>query len=236
MSPLWGRLALGLALSLAGGCTDFRPPSEIVEPQLLGIRAQPAVVPPDESARIAYLVAGVQGPLEDVPVAWEVAPGPGGAPPLGSMEEGEEGEVRYVAPAADEIDAERDEPVAVIRGVFSLPHRDVVAVKSVPIGGSRDNPDIEQVTLEGDAIGDGGNGGTLAAGAAAELAVRASIPLDDVNDVTWAATIGEIERYLRTPARWSIPESAEGSAWLYVVVRDDEGGADWDAFPIEIAP
>ncbi len=222
--------ALSIAV-LAAACDDFRSPAEIVEPQLFGVRAVPPAVAPGEQARLEFLIADVDGPRADIPASWAVIEGPGGAEPLGTVAATESGVV-YTAP--DEVDVDGDEPaIAAIEAVIELPHREVVAVKTLRVGEPRENPRIERVTLDGEGIDERGE---VAAGSEVELDVTADIPLDRVNDVSWAATAGELELFLRTPVTWVIPDDAGGTAWLYVAIRDGEGGGDWAAFPIDVAP
>jgi hypothetical protein len=221
--------ALACVLALAA-CDDFRSPSEIVEPQLLGVRVVPPSLAPGEEATVEFLIADVDGPLSDVPVAWEVIDGPGGVPAYGEVRATDDGVV-YAAPA--EVEGDEVPDLALVQGVFSLPQRDVIAVKTVRIGARRDNPQIAQVTIDGEPIEERGR---VAAGAEVELHVEADISLDEATAVTWAASAGELERFLRTPVNWLLPDDATGTAWLYVVVRDGEGGADWAAFAVDIDP
>ena len=224
------RLAAIAVAFASAGCDDFRPPSEIVEPQLLGVRVVPPGIAAGEQARVEFFVADIDGPITAVEVSWEVIAGPGGAPPLGSIGVDDDGVV-YAAPA--ELDPEDAPATAIIQGTFALPQRDVVAVKAVRVGARRVNPQIEVVTLDGEPIAERG---AVTPGAEVELDVRADIELEAPTAVTWAVTEGELERFLRTPVTWLVPENAEGTAWVYVVVRDDRGGVAWDALPIDIAP
>jgi hypothetical protein len=221
-----GSLA-ALVLALAA-CDDFRSPSEIVEPQLLGVRVVPPSLAPGEEARVEFLIADVNGPLSDVPVAWEVIDGPGGVPAYGEVRATDEG---FVYSATSELEGDEVPELAVLQGIFSLPQREVIAVKIVHIGARRDNPQIAHVTIDGAPIAERGR---VAPGAEVELHVEADIALEEPTAVTWAATEGELERFLRTPVTWLIPADAAGTAWLYVVVRDGEGGSDWAAFPVDV--
>jgi hypothetical protein len=214
------RLLIALTLAVSPACTDFDTPSELTREQIVAVRSTPASVAPGTRGRLEALVAGPDGVVDDGELDWSLS-----APhPSASIELDADG-----AWLAVEAGAEPG-PVEVALLVTTPSGSEIDAVKTVAIEeAARQNPGPMGIEAGGQSIG----GGELRVAARAEVVLRADVDAGDAAQVSWFATVGEIELYRRNPTDLVAPEEP-GSGWLIAVVRDGEGGVDWQILPLVV--
>lgn len=208
-------------MTAAVGCTDLATPAELSHPQILGIRAEPPLIAPGDSATLSALIAGPDGAIDAV-ATWTVVAAPG-QPPLGHVET-TAGAAVYVAP---ETVPATDSGIAIAEVELSttVDGYDMVAQKLIGIGaGAHPNPTLTEISING----------TAASGTEIVVPIGATVPLSATTDpavgesgqIAWYATAGEIEIYRGADTEMVAPAKA-ASAVLFVVARDGLGGIDW---------
>jgi hypothetical protein len=199
-------------LILVSGCTDFDLPSALTREQIVAVRSTPASLAPGGRARLDALIAGPDGVVEDAELTWSITEPSDGA----SIEVDDEGTWLQVA---DDI---APGPVGITLAVTAPSGTETTALKQVDVGEPRDNPGPMGLMADGQSIADD----------ELRVPVQAAIPLSaqvegaDDAQFSWYATVGEIELYRRNPTELVAPEAPE-QGWLITVVRDGEGGVNW---------
>lgn len=208
-----------LAGTVGLGCTDFDLPSALSREQIVAVRSSPAVLQPGARAELDALVASPDGVVDGADLRWSLAAPVAGA----SIEEDGEGVWLVLA------DGAAAESVEVVLDVTTSSGEELAASKVVPIADEiRDNPGPMGLEADGRAIGDGLQ---LAPGATALLHAE----LDGVESpqVSWFATLGEIERYRRNPTEIVAPPDPD-HGWLIAVLRDGAGGVTWQVVTLDV--
>lgn len=200
-------------LALAG-CTDFDLPSALTREQVVAVRATPASPAPGTRARLEALIAGPDGIVDDAELTWSLSQPTDGA----TIEIDPEGSA-WLAVAADMEPG----PVGVALAVSGASGEAIDALKTVEVRAEeRDNPGPMGVRADDQPV----------AGAELRVAVGATVALTaepegvEAPQVSWYATVGEIELYRRNPTELVAPEEP-GDGWLIAVVRDGAGGVAW---------
>src|SRR5688572_17959024 len=157
------------------------------------MRATPASVPAGGAARLDALVAGPDG-VVGAPRTWTLLAGDGASIAI----DGAGDAWLAVDPGAPPGVAELELTVAVAGA-----ERDLTGVKQVAIGvDERANPEVAAVLADGAATAED----ELAAPAGSVLALRAEVePTEAEDQVSWFATVGEIELYRRNPTELVLP-------------------------------
>lgn len=217
--------SLAAAVSLLAGCTDFDLPSALTREQIIAVRSTPSALVPGSRGQLDAVIAGPDGLVEDAELTWSIDPLIAGVSPSAAIEIDDDGRA-WLA-----IDQGAEPGGVVVALEVAADDGPITARKTVDVADQpRDNPGAMGLEAEGQPIGD-----TLeiAAGAAIDLAASAE-SVDDPQ-VSWYATVGEIERFRHNPTELVAPaEPAEG--WLIAVVRDDAGGVAWEARPLIVTP
>lgn len=221
-------LILLVTLAAASGCSDFSTPAELDRPQILVMVAEPPAVPLRESAQLSIVVADGTGELTNTDVQWDVAAQVAGLPPLGSIEQGSDA-VTYHAPEALPSLPE----LAMVQATVTVGDEQLVGLKGVVIGPlPLANPIINGVSADGADVMTAGVV-EVRPGQAAELAVSVDAAPDAELSFAWYSTLGEIEQYRSSPTELVAPEQT-GDGWLFVVVRNDTGGATWHKLQLSV--
>jgi hypothetical protein len=212
-------LCLSLLAGTVGGCTDFDLPSELSRDQIVAVRSSPAVLQPGARAQLDALVASPDGVVDGADLRWSLAAQVSGA----SIEEDSEGSWLVLA------DGVAAEAVEVTLEVTTPSGAELAASKVVPIADEmRDNPGPMGLEADGRSIAGGLH---VAPGATALLHAE----LDGVESpqVSWFATVGEIERYRRNPTELVAPPDPD-RGWLIAVLRDGASGVTWQVVTLDV--
>jgi hypothetical protein len=195
----------------ATGCPNLPTASELGEPQILALVAEPPCIQPGGSAHLDALVAGPSGTLVPSRIAWSV--------PTGSVRAIEASNVRAAVDASPGALIEVDAAVevdggAVLRGFRTLtvgvcanPVLAGITIDGVPAPGSSALTMVASTSVDLDVSIDGG--------------VAAAEPV-----VSWFTTAGAIRLYRHTPTELVVRD-APGTGALYVIYRDGNGGVAW---------
>ena len=212
--PLLAFLTLALA-----ACTDFDTPSELTREQIVAVRSTPASIEPGTRGRLDALIAGPDGVVEDSELEWSLS-----APhPSATIEVDDTGAWLAIADGAEPGEVE----IALL--VTTPSESEIEAAKTVSIEESaRQNPGPMGIEAGGELAGD-----ELRVAAGAEVALRADVDAGAAAQVSWFATVGEIELYRRNPTALVAP-AEPGTGWLIAVARDGEGGVDWQILPLVV--
>lgn len=209
----------GALVALAGaGCFEFAEPSELAEPQLLGVRAEPKAVGAGERARLEFIAGGPSGVTETAPATWTVVEAID-LPALGAIEiEGDQ--VFYRAPA------EVPEPTAVsLQLVVEIDGVSMTALKAVGIGlPPTPNPTLTKLTLAGAEID--GASTPVVANSTTPLCAELEPADPEMTQIAWYSRVGELDPIRGSETEIAIAAGAE-SGPLVVVGRDGLGGIDW---------
>ena len=209
-----------LALALAA-CDTFPTPAQLDHATVLAVIADPPVMPPGATSRLSFVAADHQGPITP-PATWSLVSTYPDVPPLGAIAANGDGTATYTAP--DPVPAlPQGVPPADSVQVVVASDPPVTAVKLVIVlgGTTTANPKITDVTLGGASVV---GGASLPAGSTADLAVVTDPPPDEHFTYAWYATVGTIDHYQSNPAP-IVADAAAEQGWIYVVVRDGQGGA-----------
>jgi hypothetical protein len=201
------------ALALAG-CTDFDLPSALTREQVVAVRATPASPAPGTRARLDALIAGPHGIVDEAELTWSLAEPADGA----AIEVDPDGSA-WLAIAADREPG----PVAVALAVSAASGDAIDALKTVEVRTEeRDNPGPMGVRAGDQPVADA----ELRVAVGSTVVLTAEPEGVESPQVSWYATVGEIELYRRNPTELVAPaEPDEG--WLIAVVRDGAGGVTW---------
>lgn len=205
--------------TLLSACTDFDTPSELTREQIVAVRSTPASIEPGTRGRMDALVAGPDGVVEDSEMEWAISM----THPSATIEVDDEGAWLAIADGAEPGAVE----VALL--VTTPSGSEIDAVKSVEIEEqARQNPGPMGIEAGGELAME-----ELRVAAGDEVALRADVDAGDAAQVSWFATVGEIELYRRNPTDLVAP-AEPGSGWLIAVARDGEGGVDWQILPLVV--
>jgi hypothetical protein len=219
-----------LAVVPALGCSDLSMPPDLDHPQVLAVISTPPAIPAGEASELELVIAGPTGRIEPVETRWRVVePGPGEAA-IGALEPRGEGRAAFRAPAevaklalaAVEVTAALDDG------------SELVAVKGIGVGlpASTQNPAIVSVAIAGQEVAEDATA-RLPAGTSASLDVVVDPPLGEDGQVSWYATVGEIDKYRRTPSELAALDEPGGGV-LFVVVRDGRGGVAYRGIELSV--
>jgi len=203
------------------GCNDFATPAELDRAQIIVMISDPPAVPLRESSLMTIVVADSNGEVTTADVQWEVSSSVPELPPLGSVEVSGD-TVTYNAPNA--LPSLPD--LALVQATVTVGDETLVGLKGVVIGPLQFvNPTITALTAAGTDVMTAG-AIEVSAGDTIDLAVTLDPPADEMTTYAWYSTIGEIEQYRSTPTEFIAPAES-GDGWLFVVARNDKGGATW---------
>jgi len=193
----------------ATGCPTLPAASELGEPQLLALVADPPCLGPGASSRLATLVAGPSGTLVPTRVAWSV---PAGSP--GALEGSSVRAAADAIPGAQlEVDVALDADDVTLHGFRTLTIGDC------------SNPVLAGLTVDG-APAPGTGALAVLPGSKVALDVSVDARPDAHPTVSWFTTAGTIRLYRHTPTELVV-RAAPGTGALYVVYRDGNGGVAW---------
>lgn len=210
-----------IAAALALGCTDFDLPSALTREQVVAVRATPASPAPGTRARLDALIAGPDGVVDDAEMTWSLSGPTGGA----AIEVDPDGSA-WLAVAADAAPG----PISVALAVTAASGDEIDALKSVEVRAEeRDNPG-PMALRAGDLPIDGAE---LRVPAGATVALTAEPEGVEVPQLSWYATVGEIDLYRRNPTELVAPEVPD-DGWLIAVVRDGAGGVTWQVVSLVV--
>ena len=200
--------------TLASGCTDFDLPSALTREQVVAVRSTPASLTPGTRAQLDALIAGPDGVVEDAELNWSLTTPTAGA----SIEVDDSG-----AAWLSVTDGVAPGPVGITLDVIAPSGAEASALKIVEVGDQPgDNPGpmglrAGELPIEGTEL-------HVAAGAT--VALTAEPEGVESPQLSWYATVGEIELYRRNPTELVAPEEPD-EGWLIAVVRDGAGGVTW---------
>ena len=207
-------------LALAG-CTDFDLPSALSREQVVAVRATPASPTPGTRARLEALVAGPDGIVDDAELTWSLPEPTDGA----AIEVDPDGSA-WLAVAADMEPG----PIGIALAVTGASGDDISALKTVEVRAEeRDNPGPMGVRAGDQQI----EGAELHVPVGATIALTAEPVGVEAPEVSWYATVGEIELYRRNPTELVAPEEPD-DGWLIAVVRDGAGGVTWQIVSLAV--
>ncbi|HTE53068.1 MAG TPA: hypothetical protein VK698_19580 [Kofleriaceae bacterium] len=212
---------LAAAVSLLPACTDFDLPSALTREQIIAVRSDPAALQPGTRAKLDAVIAGPDGLIDDAELTWSIDPPIAGA----SVEIDDDGGA-WLA-----IDQAVGPGAVVVALEVETASGPITARKTVEVGDDlRANPGAMGLRAAGEPIGD-----ELSVSPGADVTLSASIASVDDPQISWYATVGEIERFRHNPTELLAPdEPADG--WLIAVVRDGVGGVSWETRPLIVGP
>jgi hypothetical protein len=226
--PSAGSSALaGAGLALAA-CTDFASPAELNKATILAVTADPPIVAPGAQASLAVAIADGGGLLEGLPVRWSLIETYRGVPAMGTLVGS-----TYTAPDPVPPLPENAPPIDSVRLEIDVGETTLAAIKVVPVAAiaGAANPAITALAV-GDADGLAGPL-TVARGATLALAVATEPAPGDDARFAWYSSAGAIERYQSNPTTM-IADDEVGDGWLFVVVRDGQGGVAWRGVEVSV--
>lgn len=202
----------------ASGCPSLPTASDLGEPQILALVADPPCLQPGASAQLEALVAGPEGTLAPSRVVWSVAPGS-----VGTIE------ANHVRAAVDasrgallEVDVAVDADGVTLHGFRTL------AV------GACANPVLAGITVDGIPAP---VSGVLTMSSSSSVTLDVSVDGTPAAErlVSWFSTAGAIRLYRHTPTELVVRD-APGTGALYVVYRDGNGGVAWLEHDVQVTP
>lgn len=213
-----------LLCALAAGCTDFDLPSALTREQIVAVRSAPASLTPGGRARLDALVAGPDGIIDgdEAALAWSLTDpsSSSGA----AIEIDEDGSAWLSAAAGAEPG-----PVGITLAVTAPSGSELRAVKEVAVGEeASDNPGPMGVVADGEPVAD-----ELRAAPGAAVSLMAELDGVESPQLSWYATVGEIELYRRNPTELITPQEPD-QGWLIAVVRDGAGGVTWQVSSVVV--
>jgi len=193
----------------ATGCPNLPTASELGEPQILALVADPPCIQPGASAHLEALVAGPSGTLVPSSIVWSV--------PAGSVGAIEASTVRAAVDASPGAQIEVD--VAVDAGGVTLR-----GFRTLTVGVCA-NPVLAGITVDGVPAPVSGALAMLS-NTSVDLDVSIDGGLAAESVVSWFSTAGTIRLYRHTPTELVVRD-APGTGALYVIYRDGNGGVAW---------
>jgi hypothetical protein len=208
-------------LALFAACDSFPTPAQLDHATVLAVIADPPIVAPGGTSRLSVVAADGHGPLAPA-IAWDLTTTYPQVPPMGAVVGNTDGTATYTAPDPVPTLPAGTLPVDTVEAhVMSDPAVDALKAIGVVSGVPSANPTITDVTLDGTSVL---AGGAITAKAMGQLAVTTDPAPDDHWTYAWYATAGTIDHYQSNPTT-IVGADAPADAWLYVVVRDGDGGA-----------
>ncbi len=223
---------LALPYLLLGACADFATPADLDAPTIIAVVAEPPLVRPGASTRLAVVVAGPDGELTSLAPRWSLVESFPTVPIMGSVST-DGADAIYQAPAEVPARPEGVPPIDTVRLEVDVPTTDgtrtLAAVKAIAVlPQDAANPTIR--LLDADGAEATTLTGTVADGVALEVEVTPAA--GDATRYAWYATTGAIADYQSNPA--TLTAEAPGSGTVFVVVRDGAGGVAWRAVDVAI--
>jgi hypothetical protein len=200
----------------ATGCPNLPTASELGEPQILALVADPPCIQPGASAHLEPLVAGPGGTLVPSSVVWSV--------PAGSVGAIETSNVRAAVDAPPGALIEVDVAVDVDGGTLH-------GFRTLTVGVCA-NPVLAGITVDGV---------PAPVSSALTMFAHSSVDLDVSIDggpaaepvVSWFSTAGTIRLYRHTPTELVVRDDP-GAGALYVIYRDGHGGVAWLEHDVQV--
>jgi hypothetical protein len=225
-----------LILVAAAGCVgDLDPRWQLDHDRIVAVRATPSRIPPGARAGLDGLVAVKNGVTAVAqPLGAEVAP-TAPAALAGSVIEDANGWA-VIAPSEDVLVQARVElglaagvPVPLDVGIAfaSSTGAPLVAIKTVFLDDSADNPTIGAVTLAGAPVGPDDS-----LSVPFDLDVPLTVDEDTPIAVSWLTSCGTLTDDDEHAATLQVQPKDSTSGQLAVVVRDTLGGVAWQLWPI----
>lgn len=225
--------AVTAALALGAGCAgDIDPPWQLDHDRIVAVRAEPPSIMAGQSSRIDALLAkkGAMTSVATPELATVISP-----TSMADVLSIDSGTWVVTAPSEDRIDAARGDlklaagaPVPLQIGV-SYAGGTLTAVKTIDLGETAANPMLNGLMIDGQPA--------PAAGADVAIGKLVKVPLSiDANDtqfdVNWLTSCGTMHDY-DLPQSYMEVESGDPTAGeLGVVLRDGNGGVNWQIWPI----
>jgi len=217
-------LAIALVVVL-GACDDTTPAWQLEHDRIIAVRATPPTVAPRGRVDLDVLVTAVgEGPSVVQPM--QVALAPNGPPGFEESVIHDDRGWAVIAPDADTVAASRvalgldgSAPVPLTVGLLvRAGQTDLAAVKTVYLGAERANPELGDVTVDGEPAADGM---TVPVGEEVELTIDAT----DDDKIDWLSSVGDLGDVDDLVGHLEATAPAEG--FLAVVRRDPFGGVAW---------
>lgn len=228
------------AAAMSAACNDATLPWQLDHDRIIAVRASPPHLPADGRSSLDLLITSeADGPAVVSPQTAAIVPpdigmdGPPGLE-LPVLAIPENGGWTVVAPDAATIDAARtalgwppDMPLPVrIAVTIEIAGQQLAAIKTIYLGGERDNPELGAVTIGDEPARDG-----LTVPTAADVSLR--VDADETSDIDWLTSFGDLSDTADAIATLRAEEPAEGQ--VAVVVRDESGGVVWGLWQITAA-
>jgi len=200
----------------ATGCANLPTASELGEPQILALVADPPCIQPGASAHLEPLVAGPSGTLVPSSIVWSVPAGSVGAIDASSVR----ADVDALPGARIEVNVAVDAGGVTLRGFRTLTIGDCA------------NPVLAGITVDG-APAPVSGALTMFSNTSVDLDVSIDSGLAAEPVVSWFSTAGTIRLYRHTPTELVVRD-APGAGALYVIYRDRNGGVAWLEHEVQI--
>lgn len=216
-------LRASVLLAFASGCPSLPTASDLGEPQILALIANPPCVQPGATAELEAIVAGPDGAITPSAITWSV--------PTGSSGAIERSGAAWTLRAAEDAMLGGLIELHVVVGVEgAAPLR---GFRTLKIGGACANPRIGGVLVDG-VLQPATGAITMMSDGRIDLDVLVDGGLTDGSIVSWFSTAGAIELYRRTPTQLVV-RTTPGDAVLYVVYRDGNGGVSWLEHDVQVS-
>lgn len=218
---------LAVVLLGAAACTDFATPAELTKPTILAVTADPPVVAPGAHTELSVVVVDGTGVLTSLPTRWQLVETYRGVAPMGTLAGS-----TYTAPDPIPTLPANALPVDSVALEVDTAIGTLAAIKAVPVASvAAANPVIAAFTVgTGDALA---GPLTVARGATLDLSVVSDPPAGDNARFAWYSSVGAIERYQSTPTTM-IASDVATTGWVFVVVRDGQGGVAWRGVEVTV--
>ena len=230
-APLAALAALAAGAAGTAACAgDIDPPWQLDHDRIVAVRAEPPAVAPGQTSRIDALLAqkDKSTSVATPDMATVVTPAS-----LSDVVSISGGSWVVTAPSEDRLAAARAElklaagaPVPLEISVVYV-ERKLVALKTIELGASGDNPPLPGLMIDGHAPGDA----ELVVGKLVKVPL--SVDVDDVAfDVSWVTSCGTMHDFDLPTAYLKVESDDPDAGELGVVVRDGHGGVSWQIWPI----
>ncbi len=227
-----------VACATATGCTgNLVPEWQLAHDHIIGVRATPPHVASGSAAVLDGLIAHDVGPpTDDAPLLAMLG---SGAPPAlvaaNVVQPGSAGGWQVIAPDPTTLDAARGElgiaagsavPIAVVTA-FGSATAPLVAIKTVTLGDTGDNPTLGAVTVGGAAVA-----ATTAIVVPETIDVALAIDEPDADQVDWLTSCGTLTDDAEHDAILDVAPTDPQTGQLAVVLRTPDFGIAWQVWAI----
>jgi hypothetical protein len=212
-----------LVAVLAAGCTETTPQWQLEHDRVIAVRATPPHIPAGERSDLDVLITtlGGDGPEVVAPMFAQGAPGFESA-----VIHAETGwaviapDEATLAAAREAMGLEPGAPVPLTVGLaVTAGETDLAAIKTVYLGDEGDNPELGDVTIDGEPARDDM---VVPTGEEIELTIDAD---DELEKVDWLSSVGDLTDFNDALGHLEAPEAMDG--FVAVVKRDLVGGVVW---------